>query len=501
MKEEESNLNVDKWARFRFSLIGGLLSSPPEKGELKKALRELSCKLWKHPTNDELIKISFSSLERWYYRALNQDDPISCLRRKIREDAGTSRVMNCRLLCKLSDQYKVHPSWSYQLHADNLTAAAEKNPDLGKAPSYSTVRREMQQSGWYPQKVRPRKATAGQKAALERLETREQRGYESYYVNGLWHSDYHQCSRRVVDTSGEWRDAFLFCVMDDRSRVCCHVQWYLHESSETFYHGLSQAFFKRGLPRALMTDNGKAMTSTESVNGLEALGINHKKTLPYSPYQNGKQESFWGAVEGRLMKMLENVEPLTLDFLNLSTQAWVEMEYNQKVHSELDDTPINVMLEGPSVQRPSPESERIRLAFSRQSSRVQRRSDGTITISGVRFELPSRFRTMRRLTVRHQNWDLSRAAVVDARRGTVLAHIFPQNKTRNADGRRRLISPESDPKSTEEKTVESDPVPELLRKYLEEYSATGLPPAYITKDDSESKNVTENKNVEEKKNE
>jgi hypothetical protein len=31
-----------RWARFRFSIIGPLLSSPPESGELKAALEVLS---------------------------------------------------------------------------------------------------------------------------------------------------------------------------------------------------------------------------------------------------------------------------------------------------------------------------------------------------------------------------------------------------------------------------------------------------------------------------
>jgi hypothetical protein len=63
------------------------------------------------------------------------------------------------------------------------------------------------------------------------------------------------------------------------------------------------------------------MKAHETENGLLRLGIIHEKTLPYSPYQNGKQEAFWGQVEGRLMAMLSRVEPLTLDFLNKITQA------------------------------------------------------------------------------------------------------------------------------------------------------------------------------------
>ena len=86
---------------------------------------------------------------------------------------------------------------------------------------------------------------------------------------------------------------------------------------------------KRGLPRALMTDNGAAMLAEETVTGLAALGIVHQTTLPYSPYQNAKQESFWGRIEGRLMAMLEGEQSLTLDLLNQATQAWVEQEYHR----------------------------------------------------------------------------------------------------------------------------------------------------------------------------
>jgi transposase InsO family protein len=42
---------------------------------------------------------------------------------------------------------------------------------------------------------------------------------------------------------------------------------------------------KRGLPRALMTDNGAAMLSQEVTTGLATLGVVHQTTLPYSPYQ------------------------------------------------------------------------------------------------------------------------------------------------------------------------------------------------------------------------
>src|SRR5208283_1373770 len=122
-----------------------------------------------------------------------------------------------------------------------------------------------------------------------------------------------------------------------------------------------------------MSDNGGAMTAAEITEGLTRLGIIHETTLPYSPYQNAKQESFWGQVEGRLLAMLEGVDDLTLAMLNEATQAWVELEYNREVHSEIGQTPLARFLTGPDVSRPSPDSAELRLAFTRAENRIQRR--------------------------------------------------------------------------------------------------------------------------------
>ena len=155
----------------------------------------------------------------------------------------------------------------------------------------------------------------------------------------LWHLDFHHGSLKVLTERGQWQRPIVLGILDDHSRLCCHLQWYLSETAEDLVHGFSQAIQKRGLPRALLTDNGAAMVSDEFTEGLLSLGIVHEKTLPYSPHQNGKQERLWATMEGRLMEMLEHVE-LTLDFLNEATQAWMEIEYNRAVHRELAMSPV-----------------------------------------------------------------------------------------------------------------------------------------------------------------
>jgi hypothetical protein len=61
----------------------------------------------------------------------------------------------------------------------------------------------------------------------------------------------------------------------------------------------------------------------------------------HAPQNNGKQESFWGQIEGRLLPMLEGVADLSLDQLNEATLAWIELEYNRKVHSQTEQTPLH----------------------------------------------------------------------------------------------------------------------------------------------------------------
>jgi transposase InsO family protein len=330
-----------RWARFRFSIIGPLLSAPPDNGELKTALEELSKKQWRNPITGNPVSFSVSTLERWYYRAKRNADPVGALRTKLRTDSATSRKLSTEVKQLIQSQYRTHPGWSYQLHLDNVAVQIKQAPELGLAPSYSTVRRYMTAHGFRKRRVVKQRHTSGAQLAEERLEQREVRSYEVDYVHGLWHLDFHHGSRKILGKGGEWHKPLLLAILDDHSRIICHAQWYLDETTESLVHGFMQALQKRGLPRALMSDNGAAMTAAEFTEGLERLGILHQPTLPYSPYQNAKQEVLWAQVEGRLMAMLEGEAELTLPLLNEATIAWVEFEYHRKVHSEIATTPLD----------------------------------------------------------------------------------------------------------------------------------------------------------------
>ena len=84
--------------------------------------------------------------------------------------------------------------------------------------------------------------------------------------------------------------------------------------------------------------------------------------------------------------------------------------------------------------------------------------------------------------MRYASWDLTHVHLVDERTGIVLGRLYPLDKAKNADGRRRTLNPGLlDAVATP--AVPSGIAP-LLRQLMTDYAATGLPPAYLPRPES-----------------
>jgi putative transposase len=462
-------------ASFRQNAIGNLLSETLEQGELKAGLEALSNKVWNHPKKGPGTKIAFSTLESWYYDAKkNPTNLADTLADQIRADLGVHRVLNQALKDDVGNQYKDFPEWTVKLHFDNLKTLWTTSA-VPQIPSYMTVLRYFRKNGLDRKKsVKRAHITDGQAAAIARLEKKEVRSYEKQSVGSLFHLDFHHCSRTIQTPSGERITPLCLAIHDDYSRLTCHIQWFTAETAQFLVHGLIQAIARRGLPWAIMTDNGAAMKAAEFLQGLERLGVEHDPTLPYSPYQNAKTERFWGVLESRLIPMLKNIE-LTLELLNEATLAWVEQEYNKEVNKEIKCAPIERFRKGPLQLRDSPSIKELKAAFRQDVVRKQRRTDGTVSIEGRRFEVPSQYRTFRSLNIRYARWDFTNTHMIDDR-NQILSRIYPIDKAANASGERRNLAPQSQDPIIES---QSTTIPPLLQKYLEEFAATGKPAPYL----------------------
>lgn len=472
-----------RWARFRLLVVAGLLGCPPRRGQLADQIQALAARRWTHPLTGVPLELAFSTIERWYYLVRTAPDPLGTLQRRVRSDAGRPRSITPRAVEEIVKQFQEHPTWSYQLHHDNLAALARRDTPVAPLPSYPTFVRFMRAAGLHKRKRTSRRDTEAAQRAAARLEQREVRSFEVSHVGALWHTDFHACSRQILGRDGAWVTPQLVAVCDDYSRLVCHAQWYLAETAESLVHGLCQAFAKRGLPRALMFDNGRAMKAAEVYQGLKRRSVEPEYTLEYSAYQNGKQEVVWAAVEGRLMAQLESVpaEALTLELLNEATIAYFEFDHNRDWHGETKQRPLDRFLTAPSVLRDCPSSDELRHSFTREATRRQRRSDGTLTVEGVRYELPSAYRHLVSVTVRYAEWDLSRVYLADPRRDTVLCRLLPLDKRAHADKRRKVFVP-GGAVGTAPRALPPGIAPQLLEQ-IERLRATGLPTPYIHKEE------------------
>jgi hypothetical protein len=101
-----------------------------------------------------------------------------------------------------------------------------------------------------------------------------------------------------------------------------------------------------------------------------------------------------------------------------------------------------------------------------------------VVVDGIRYELPVRFAHLRTVCLRSAAWDKTRLMLCDPKTAEPICRLLPQDKAQNASGQRRCISaPDvSSPRPDE-------PLPALLRNWLAEYAATGLPPAYLPKEE------------------
>jgi putative transposase len=237
MPPEQAVVSHERWAHLRFAVVGPLLASPPPLGQLQAELARLAGRVWQHPISGEPVRFAGSTIERWFYKARAGANPVSVLQRQRRRDSGEQHAIEPRLAELLQGQHQAHPSWSYQLHLDNLSVVLAEQPDLGPLPSYASLRRYMVAHGWRRQ---PRKAVtpSGVPISAGEPQHREVRSYETSHVGGLWHLDFHHGSRKVLSSQGEWFRPLLLAILDDHSRLICHAQWYRSETAESLVHGL-----------------------------------------------------------------------------------------------------------------------------------------------------------------------------------------------------------------------------------------------------------------------
>ncbi len=288
--------------------------------------------------------------------------------------------------------------------------------------------------------LRARKRRHREQDNGEPFTPRETRSYKVAHVHGLWHLDFHQGSRGPYSLR-----------RDNGKHLSCSAFSTIARASVAISSGISlrpprpscmacRRPFRNAHCRVLFSPTTVRPWSPRKPSRASSASAS-SITLPYSPEQNGKQESFWGQIEGRLLPMLEGEPALTLDLLNTATQAWVEQEYQRKVHSEIRESPSTGICVAPASAANRPARTRsgraLRTEVSAQTAPKRRHCHRRWrSLRGPRrVPHPPATAPPRRPMGSHQRRPRG------PRSGDHLVTLLPIDKARNAERIRRVVAP------------------------------------------------------------
>ena len=237
-------------------------------------------------------------------------------------------------------------------------------------------------------------------------ENKQRLAFAKAHANEMWQADtlygpYMQLEGVAVQTR-------LIAFLDDASRVCCHGQFFRAENVDTLIEALRAAFYKRGVPACLYVDNGSIYTSKEIIQICARVGCLLAHTPVRDGAAKGKVERFFRGVREQFL--VRQLDLSSLEALNRQFTAWVEEDYNARVHSVLGMTPLDrFALDRNRVRFLPPNEANDELFFVEDDRHV--RADNTFSFKSLRFEAP-RHLPERTIQVRFQRKDPTARLIV-----------------------------------------------------------------------------------------
>jgi putative transposase len=373
-------------ALFRYGLIAALLFGPLSNGQMERALREIASRRYAIPYSKR-TQVSVSSLRR--YLKHYQQGGFDSLRPQERADKGVPRTLDAEVLQKAIALRQEQPGRTTPMIVELL----QRDPQLKLEQPLNahTLTTHLRACG-----------------ATRRLLARSPRTFRRFerdHPNSLWQGDA-MVGPWLPDPSqpGKKRRAHLFCFLDDHSRLVPHAEFFWDEALPRLERVLKVAILKRGLPKALYVDNGQVYHAIQFSVACASLGIECIHTAPYSPEAKGKQERFFETVRLQFMPEVETSALSTLEELNQSFWAWLELIYHPRKHSETEQSPLERYQAGVAQVRQA-DGETLRKAFLWREKRKVRK-DGRIELQGNTYRVDPQL-TGHQIELRFDPFDLS----------------------------------------------------------------------------------------------
>lgn len=354
-------------ALSRYEVVGRYLALKPRRGLKRKLLEKLAKETWSGPSG-ESYTVSAETIRVWarrYRRSglaglMDKERPKQGLRALSEEQ----RALVCAMRKEVPDR-----------SIDRIIKIAE---ETGKVPlgvlRRSSVHRALQSEG-----LSRRCLKVPDKQDLDR--------FEADFPNDLWQSD------MLVgpwlpdpDHPGKVRRANLFLFIDDHSRLILHGRFAFSENLPHLELVFRRAVQKHGVPRRAYFDNAKIYRAGHIQQIAAQLGIHRIiYTRPRRPEGHGKIEALNRFIRAAFLAEVDVSKITTLEELNEAFVAWLDKDYNNRIHGETHETPRARWergIEGIGFA----DDEKLRLAFLWKETRTADKT-GVFSLFGVKYQV------------------------------------------------------------------------------------------------------------------
>jgi transposase InsO family protein len=142
-----------------------------------------------------------------------------------------------------------------------------------------------------------------------------------------------------LNTKDGKKKTYLFVWIDDYSRKLLSGRYYFDEKLPRMEDTFKRMVLRWGIPHKIYLDNGAVYIAKQFawiLAQLKATKIHHK---PYQAYCKGKVEALNKTIKYDFQAEAQRAGFTTLEELNSAFTAWVDLEYNLRVHSQTGETP------------------------------------------------------------------------------------------------------------------------------------------------------------------
>lgn len=354
----------ERIALFRYSLIAPILND--QVASKKDYLAQVCAKAYDVPYYGRK-EFAPKTIEQWLreYRRGN----LHALKPSSRSDKGSSRAIKTDALEKIMAFRKEKPEISAALFYEQLIV---KGICLPSDFSYTTIYRFLKKNNLLGKQILP---------------SPERKRFSYDKVNILWQGD--MAVGPYLIASGKKLRTYLFAFIDDCSRLVPYARFFFSEKFDSLKMVFKESLLRRGIPKMVYVDNGMVYHCDQIGLACACLGISLIHTKPYDPEAKGKIERFFGTVRSRFFPLLTDNELSSLDSLNNAFAAWLEQDYNRKIHSANEMAPLDLfMSQASSIRLISDPAYLEKIFLKREFRKVKH--DSTITLNNLLFEVPPR---------------------------------------------------------------------------------------------------------------